>query len=78
VNREQTGHNLNTAVVYCVLQGSKLSDVINSRHENPKYLPGISLGSNVIADPDLESAVSECGCVLREVMHNGLGVRVKG
>lgn len=44
----------------CVLwlQGSKLTAVINSTHENPKYLPGIALGSNVIADAELESTVS--------------------
>lgn len=41
------------------LQGSKLTEVINARHENPKYLPGIGLGDNVIADPDLESTVSD-------------------
>ncbi|WIA14356.1 hypothetical protein OEZ85_002885 [Tetradesmus obliquus] len=38
-------------------QGSKLTDLINSKHENPKYLPGISLGENTVADPDLESTV---------------------
>lgn len=38
-------------------QGLKLTDVINRSHENPKHLPGISLGSNTIADPDLESTV---------------------
>lgn len=43
-----------------VVQGSKLTEVINQQHENPKYLPGISLGKNTIADPDLESTVSCC------------------
>jgi glycerol-3-phosphate dehydrogenase len=43
----------------CFLQGQQLTDVINTQHENPKYLPGISLGENTIADPSLESAVSE-------------------
>jgi glycerol-3-phosphate dehydrogenase len=38
-------------------EGSKLTELINSRHENPKYLPGISLGANTVADPDLESTV---------------------
>ncbi|KAF6254612.1 HAD-like domain-containing protein [Scenedesmus sp. NREL 46B-D3] len=38
-------------------QGSKLTELINTQHENPKYLPGISLGDNTIADPDLESTV---------------------
>jgi glycerol-3-phosphate dehydrogenase len=39
--------------------GRKLTDVINERHENPKYLPGVPLGANVVADPDLESAVRD-------------------
>nr|CAB3479567.1 unnamed protein product [Digitaria exilis] len=37
--------------------GKKLSESINEENENCKYLPGIKLGANVIADPDLESAV---------------------
>mmetsp|Transcript_6729 Transcript_6729/g.9502 ORF Transcript_6729/g.9502 Transcript_6729/m.9502 type:complete len:142 (+) Transcript_6729:259-684(+) len=34
----------------------KLTDVINTKHENVKYLPGISLPSNVVAVPDLAEA----------------------
>ncbi|CAN8233201.1 unnamed protein product [Cochlearia groenlandica] len=37
--------------------GEKLTDVINKTNENVKYLPGIKLGRNVVADPDLENAV---------------------
>ncbi|KAJ4809953.1 Glycerol-3-phosphate dehydrogenase [NAD(+)] [Rhynchospora pubera] len=37
--------------------GEKLSETINKNHENCKYLPGIYLGSNVVADPDLENTV---------------------
>ncbi|XP_020981558.2 glycerol-3-phosphate dehydrogenase [NAD(+)]-like [Arachis duranensis] len=36
--------------------GEKLTDVINRTNENVKYLPGIKLGKNVVADPDVESA----------------------
>jgi glycerol-3-phosphate dehydrogenase len=50
-------------LVCCLqLQGSKLTELINSQHENPKYLPGISLGDNTVADPDLESTVSAASC----------------
>ncbi|KAF1743090.1 hypothetical protein MXB_755 [Myxobolus squamalis] len=31
-----------------VFQGEKLSHIINTRHENPKYLPGIRLPKNVV------------------------------
>ena len=33
-----------------------LSQVINERHENVKYLPGIALPTNVVAIPDLAEA----------------------
>ena len=33
--------------------GRKLSQLINETHENVKYLPGIDLGKNVRAVPDL-------------------------
>ncbi|KAJ0534221.1 putative glycerol-3-phosphate dehydrogenase (NAD(+)) [Helianthus annuus] len=36
--------------------GEKLTDAINRTNENVKYLPGIKLGHNVVADPDLENA----------------------
>lgn len=34
----------------------KLSTIINQRHENVKYLPGIGLPDNVVAVPDLATA----------------------
>ncbi|KAK6913042.1 Glycerol-3-phosphate dehydrogenase, NAD-dependent, C-terminal [Dillenia turbinata] len=37
--------------------GEKLTNVINQTNENVKYLPGIKLGKNVVADPDLDNAV---------------------
>ncbi|KAF2744089.1 NAD-dependent glycerol-3-phosphate dehydrogenase [Sporormia fimetaria CBS 119925] len=37
----------------------KLSHVINTVHENIKYLPGVTLPSNVVADPDLPSSVKD-------------------
>ncbi|KAI3950323.1 hypothetical protein MKW92_025810 [Papaver armeniacum] len=38
--------------------GEKLTDIINTTNENIKYLPGIKLGHNVVADPDLEHAAT--------------------
>jgi len=43
------------------LQGQKLTEVINTQHGTPESSPGISLGPNTIADPDLESTVSHLG-----------------
>lgn len=39
-----------------VIDGEKLTDIINSRHENVKYLPGIKLPENVIAVDSAEEA----------------------
>jgi glycerol-3-phosphate dehydrogenase (NAD+) len=38
---------------------TKLSEVINTRHENVKYLPGIKLPENVKAIPDLKEACKD-------------------
>ena len=34
----------------------KLTDIINEKHENVKYLPGIQLPKNIIAEADLANA----------------------
>ena len=34
----------------------KLSAIINQEHENVKYLPGIKLPENIVAEPDLGKA----------------------
>ena len=39
----------------------KLSELINESHVNAKYLPGVDLGDNVLAVPDLVEAAR---CVL--------------
>ncbi|VAH86291.1 unnamed protein product [Triticum turgidum subsp. durum] len=49
--------------------GEKLSESINQAHENCKYLPGIKLGTNVIADPDLESAVKDADMLVFVTPH---------
>lgn len=32
-----------------IFEGKKLSEVINSEHENKKYLPGVKLPENVVS-----------------------------
>ncbi|KFK33089.1 hypothetical protein AALP_AA6G329300 [Arabis alpina] len=49
--------------------GEKLTDVINKTNENVKYLPGIKLGRNVVADPDLENAVKEANMLVFVTPH---------
>lgn len=40
------------------------TQVINETHENPLYLPGYSLGPNLVAQPDLELAVKDADCII--------------
>ncbi|KAK0589082.1 hypothetical protein LWI29_009422 [Acer saccharum] len=49
--------------------GEKLTDVINRTNENVRYLPGIKLGKNVIADPDLENAVKDANMLVFVTPH---------
>ncbi|XP_060579397.1 glycerol-3-phosphate dehydrogenase [NAD(+)], cytoplasmic-like isoform X1 [Ruditapes philippinarum] len=37
-------------------EGRKLTEVVNEKHENVKYLPGVKLPENVVAMPDLVEA----------------------
>lgn len=49
-----------------------LSDVINSRHENVKYLPGVQLPANVVAVPDLAEACRDATLLVFVVPHQFL------
>jgi glycerol-3-phosphate dehydrogenase (NAD+) len=49
-----------------------LSDVINSTHVNPKYLPGVTLPDTVVAEPDLAKAASQATLVIIAVPHEYL------
>ncbi|CAN7136341.1 unnamed protein product [Brassica rapa subsp. narinosa] len=61
--------------------GEKLTDVINKTNENANYLPGIKLGRNVVADPDLENAVKEANMLVFVTPHqfmDGICKKLKG
>ncbi|CAA6659603.1 unnamed protein product [Spirodela intermedia] len=49
--------------------GDKLTSYINRTNENVKYLPGIKLGPNVVADPDLEHAVKDADLLVFVTPH---------
>lgn len=40
-----------------MVDGRKITEIINETHINVKYLPGVVLGSNIIADPDAAHTV---------------------
>jgi glycerol-3-phosphate dehydrogenase (NAD+) len=50
----------------------KLSEVINTRHENVKYLPGITLPTNIKAVPDLKEACQNATLLVFVVPHQFL------
>ncbi|KAI0203970.1 glycerol-3-phosphate dehydrogenase [Astrocystis sublimbata] len=46
-----------------------LSDVINTQHENVKYLPNIKLPVNLVANPSLEDAVNGSSILIFNLPH---------
>ncbi|KAM7509208.1 hypothetical protein LguiA_019661 [Lonicera macranthoides] len=61
--------------------GEKLTEVINKTNVNVKYLPGIKLGENVVADPDLEHAVRDATMLVFVTPHQfmeGICKRIVG
>jgi len=59
---------------------AKLSETINKTHVNSKYLPGVVIPANVVAEPNLEAAVFEATLLVLAVppkyLHRGLFVRI--
>lgn len=47
----------------------KLTDVINTHHENVKYLPGIELPSNIVANPSLVDAIKGSTILIFNLPH---------
>eukprot|EP01039_Chlorochromonas_danica_P006869 gene6867-7592_t len=52
--------------------GRKLTDIINTDHENVKYLPGIQLPKNILANPDLLASVHNKNILFFVVPHQYL------
>lgn len=53
-------------------EGRKLTEVINEKHENVKYLPGFALPENVHANPDLADSVSGATLIIFVMPHQFL------
>ncbi|CAH6722200.1 glycerol-3-phosphate dehydrogenase [NAD(+)] 1 [[Candida] jaroonii] len=54
------------------IDGEKLTNIINTKHENVKYLPGIKLPENLIANPDLVSTVEDADLLVFNIPHQFL------
>jgi glycerol-3-phosphate dehydrogenase (NAD+) len=52
-----------------IVDGKNLSSIINEKHENVKYLKGISLGTNLRAVPNLTEAVSGASLLIFVTPH---------
>uniref|UniRef100_A0A183T2V0 Glycerol-3-phosphate dehydrogenase [NAD(+)] n=1 Tax=Schistocephalus solidus TaxID=70667 RepID=A0A183T2V0_SCHSO len=55
-----------------IVNGKKLTEIINTSHENIKYLPGIKLPFNLIADPDLANCTKDADVLLFVLPHQFL------
>jgi glycerol-3-phosphate dehydrogenase (NAD+) len=51
----------------------KLTEVINHCHENVKYLPGIQLPSNIVANPSLQDSVKGSSILVFNLPHQFIG-----
>jgi len=56
-----------------VVDGQKLSHIINTEHENVKYLPGVKLPSNLVAFTDLRDATVGGDVLIFILPHQFLG-----
>lgn len=52
-----------------IVNGKKLTEIINETHENVKYLPGHKIPSNVIAIPDVVEAAKDADILIFVVPH---------
>uniref|UniRef100_A0A8C1SCU4 Glycerol-3-phosphate dehydrogenase [NAD(+)] n=1 Tax=Cyprinus carpio TaxID=7962 RepID=A0A8C1SCU4_CYPCA len=52
-----------------MVNGRKLTEIINTEHENAKYLPGHQLPPNVVAVPDLLDAVKGADILIFVIPH---------
>merc|ERR1719245_1057600 len=54
------------------VEGRNLTDIINSDHENVKYLPGVKLPENLVAIPDLKTACEGADALVFNLPHQFL------
>ncbi|ODV70357.1 NAD-dependent glycerol-3-phosphate dehydrogenase [Hyphopichia burtonii NRRL Y-1933] len=54
------------------IEGEKLTSIINREHENVKYLPGVKLPENLIANPDIVDVVKDADLLIFNIPHQFL------
>ncbi|KAK7207752.1 sn-glycerol 3-phosphate dehydrogenase NAD+ [Myxozyma melibiosi] len=71
-NPEAFDLNVRMWVFEEMIGDKKLTEIINTQHENVKYLPGIRLPSNLVAVPDLVECVTGSDILIFNVPHQFL------
>ncbi|RXM95881.1 Glycerol-3-phosphate dehydrogenase [NAD(+)], cytoplasmic [Acipenser ruthenus] len=56
-----------------MVNGRKLTEIINTDHENVKYLPGHKLPPNVVAVPDVVDAAKDADILVFVIPHQFIG-----
>jgi len=51
----------------------KLTELINGLHENVKYLPGIAIPKNIVANPDVGATVKDATILIFNLPHQFIG-----
>ena len=54
------------------IDGVNLTEIINTKHENVKYLPGVKLPENLHAEPDIGKAVADADLIVFNLPHQFL------
>uniref|UniRef100_A0A673LGT5 Glycerol-3-phosphate dehydrogenase [NAD(+)] n=1 Tax=Sinocyclocheilus rhinocerous TaxID=307959 RepID=A0A673LGT5_9TELE len=72
-NNSKFDSTVNMWVFEETVNGRKLTEIINTDHENVKYLPGHKLPENVVAVPDLLDAAKSADILLFVIPHQFIG-----
>ena len=59
------------------IKGRKLTEIINTDHENVKYLPGRKLPENILAVPDILEAAQDADILIVVIPHQFIGRSLK-
>ncbi len=68
-NPEHFDRDVHMWVFEEMVDGQKLTEIINTKHENVKYLPGRKLPDNVIAIPDIVTAAADADILVIVIPH---------
>eukprot|EP00834_Sanchytrium_tribonematis_P005989 NODE_405_length_7994_cov_0.788600.p2 type:complete len:359 gc:universal NODE_405_length_7994_cov_0.788600:1640-2716(+) len=61
---EQFNKEIKMWVFEELVNGRKLTEIINETHENPKYLPGFKLPTNIVATSNIEDTVKDADYII--------------